>query len=139
MSVTEIVAYQKYVRTSPRKLRLVADSVRHLLPHKALIDLKFMRKRAALVLAGVLKQAVSNAVNNQNLAKESLRIKSLEIQEGPTLKRWRAVSRGRAHRILKRMSHIKIILTANKDNNSQSVKKQSKSIKAKKQKLAEVK
>jgi len=111
----EIIAYQKFIRTSPRKLRLVADAVRNLHPTQALIKLKFINKRAAEPLAKVFKQAVSNAVNNSNLKEVDLKIKHLQIEEGPTLKRWRAVSRGRAHRILKRMSHIKIVLEAKEE------------------------
>lgn len=114
----EIRAYQKYIRTSPRKLRLVADAVRDLTPRQALDNLKFMKKRAAEDLRKVLKQAVSNAVNNHNLAESALKIKHLDIEEGPRLKRWRAVSRGRGHRILKRMSHVKIILEGEKEGES---------------------
>lgn len=106
----QVRAYQKYVRTSPRKLRLAADAVKKFPAKKALTHLQFMNKRAAVVLAKVLKQAISNAVNNHNLVEENLEIKQLEIEKGPTLKRWQPVSRGRAHSILKRMSHIKIIL-----------------------------
>ena len=84
----EIIAYQKFIRTSPRKLRLVADAVRNLHPTQALIKLKFINKRAAEPLAKVFKQAVSNAVNNSNLKEVDLKIKHLQIEEGPTLKRW---------------------------------------------------
>ena len=111
----EVQAYQKYVRTSPRKLRLVADVVRSLPPQTALVQLKFINKRAAVHLYKALKQAVSNAVNNQGLAVENLKIKQMEIEAGPTLKRWQAVSRGRAHRILKRMSHIKVVLESREE------------------------
>jgi len=119
----EIIAYQKFVRTSPRKLRLVADAVRNLPPTQALTQLKFINKRAAVPLAKVFKQAVSNAVNNSNLKETDLKIKHLQIEEGPTLKRWRAVSRGRAHRILKRMSHIKIVLEAKEEAKKKISKK----------------
>lgn len=106
----EVRAYQKYLRVSPRKLRLVADTVRDSSVEKALVELKFLKKRAALTLAKVIRQAVTNAVNNKNLNESGLKIKSLEIEEGPVMKRWRAISRGRAHRIFKRTSHIKVIL-----------------------------
>jgi large subunit ribosomal protein L22 len=120
----EVRAYQKNVRISPRKLRLVADAVRSLKPEAALVQLKFMNKHAAGQLHKVLHQAVNNAVNNRGLKVQDLTLKSLEIEAGPTLKRWRAVSRGRAHRILKRMSHIKIILESTADSLQTTAKKQ---------------
>ncbi|MGI5828311.1 MAG: 50S ribosomal protein L22 [Patescibacteria group bacterium] len=106
----EVVAYQKFVRTSPRKLRLVADSVRGLHPTKALINLQFMHKRAAETLRKVMKQAVSNAVNNMNINEQNLKTKHILVEEGPVYKRFRAASRGRARMIMKRTSHIKVVL-----------------------------
>lgn len=106
----EVRAYQKYIRVSPRKLRLVADAVRNMPPNQALTNLKFMNKRAAVPLAKIFKQAISNAQNNLNLKEADLKTKELLVEEGPTLKRWRAVSRGRAHQIMKRTSHLKLIL-----------------------------
>lgn len=131
----EIRAYQKFVRTSPRKLGLVADSVRSLPPKEALVQLEFIKKRAAGVLYKVLKQAISNAVNNQGLAADNLKIKHLQIEAGPTLKRWRAVSRGRGHRILKRMSHIKIVLEPIEEPKKAAEPKKEKSTKKPKQSL----
>jgi len=106
----KIIACQKFIRTAPRKLRLVADSVRHMHPTKALLNLKFMHKRAALEISKVLKQAVANAVNNLNLDEKDLKIKHILVEEGPRYKRFRAASRGRARMILRRTSHVKIIL-----------------------------
>ena len=104
-------AYQKYIRTSPRKLRLVADSIRKMSPKDALVTLKFMRKRAATPMFKVLKQALANA-KTQGAKEDDLKFINLEVEEGPTLKRWRAASRGRTRQIIKRTSHIKIILTS---------------------------
>lgn len=106
-----ITAYQKLYRMSPRKLRLVADSVRALHPTKALITLQFMHKRAALPLRKVLKQAVSNAIDNK-FEEKNLKIKHILIEEGPSYKRFRAASRGRARMIQRKTSHIKIVLQA---------------------------
>lgn len=128
----EVKAYQKNIRTSPRKLRLVADTVRRLPPQEAILKLRFMHKRAAGDLRKVLRQAVSNAVNNHNLSEKVLRIKHLIVEEGPRLKRWRAVSRGRAHRILKKMSHVKVILEAKEEQPTSRMK--SPKVEAKKQK-----
>ena len=103
----QIKAERKYIRTSPRKIRLVADLVRQMSVPEAIITLTHLRKRAATAMLKTLKQAQANAVNNHNLSKDSLLIQSIE---GATYKRFRPVSRGRAHSILKRTSHIKIIL-----------------------------
>ena len=104
------IAQATNIRTSPRKLRLVADLVRPLGVDAALLTLKNLSKRAALPLAKVLRQAQANAVNNLNLAKDKLKIKTIEINAGPIMKRGRAVSKGRGHSIKKRTSHIKIVL-----------------------------
>lgn len=106
-----IKAEQKYVRTSPRKLRLVADVVRGIkTPQQTLVYLEHLNRRAAKVISKVVKQALANATNNLNLKADSLRIKELQISGGPTLKRGQPVSRGRFHPILKRTSHITVIL-----------------------------
>lgn len=101
---------QKYIRTSPRKLRLVADAVRKLTPVEAMRQLKFIGKRAAEPLYQAIRQAVSNAKNNTGIKEETLRFKTLEVNEGATYKRFRAVSRGMAHKIMKRSSHIRVVL-----------------------------
>jgi len=110
----DIIAESKYVRMTPRKLRLVADLVRDLSLFQAIEVLENLNKRAARPILETLKQGVGNAVNNFELVQESLNLKKIEIGEGPTLKRWQAVSRGRAHQIKKRTSHIKIILSGDK-------------------------
>lgn len=109
----EVKAEQRYIRMSPRKLRQVADSVRGIkTPGEMLSYLERIERRAAVPLAKVIKQAVANATNNLGLAEGSLRIKNLQIGEGPIYKRFRPVSRGRAHPIQKRTSHIRVILEA---------------------------
>lgn len=110
MSVTS-TAYQKYIRQSPRKLRLVADMVRNSKVNKAITQLEFASQTAAKTILKVLTQAQKNAINNQNAKPESLKITEIQIEEGPTFKRWRPVSRGRAHSIFKRSSHIKIVVS----------------------------
>jgi large subunit ribosomal protein L22 len=115
-----IKAASKYIRQSPRKVRLVVDLVRSLKPEEALKILKNLPQRAAQPVYKTLKQAVANAVNNHNLAKDKLLIQSIEVNQGPTYKRWRAVSRGRAHPIQKKTSHIKIILKGENGSKSKS-------------------
>jgi len=123
-----IKAERKFIRTSPRKIRLVADLVHSLSLDEALTTLTHLRKRAAVAMLKTLKQAQANAVNNHNLPKESLVIQSIEVNEGPTYKRWNPVSRGRAHSIFKRTSHIKVMLRseAKKPSEGQTLNRSSK-------------
>lgn len=107
----EVTAEAKYIRMSPRKVRLVADAVKHLSPKVALSHLALMPKRAAGPIAKTLKSALANATSNAKLVSDNLAIKSIVISGGPALKRWRPVSRGRTHPYKKRMSHIKVILS----------------------------
>lgn len=103
-------ATQKYIRTTPRKLRLVASAIKTLPVDKALMSLKFMGKRAALPLYKTLSSAAAAARKERGVAPDKLAIQSIDVQTGPIYKRWRAVSRGMAHSIMKRTSHIKIVL-----------------------------
>jgi large subunit ribosomal protein L22 len=104
-------AYQKYIRQTPRKVRLVADLVRQMPLEEAIIQLQFSPKKAAGALGKVLVQAKANAVNNLELVPDTLKIKEIIIEEGPIYKRWRPVSRGRAHPIKKSTSHIKVTVS----------------------------
>lgn len=106
----EIIATQKFIHMSPRKVRLVAGALKGKSPEAALIALHFMTKRAADPVSKTLKSAIANAVNNTKLQEKTLKIKTIQIEEGPRLKRFRPVSRGMAHGYKKRMSHIKVIL-----------------------------
>ena len=114
----QAVAHQKFIRQTPQKLRLIANMIRPLKVEEAVIQLKVSSKRGAIVILKVLTQAKTNATNI-GLRSETLKIHSIEISEGPTFKRWNPVSRGRAHKILKRTSHIKIIL----EGSSQPIQK----------------
>lgn len=106
-------AIQKLIRTSPRKIRLVADSIRELSPREALDYLKFMPQRAAIPLAKTIKASLANAKSTKGIKEENLKFKTIDIGKGPTYKRWRPVSRGSAHKIMKRTSHIRIELEEN--------------------------
>lgn len=106
----EVVAKSTFIRQTPRKLRLVADQIRGLNVLEAETILKALNKTAATPLLKTLKQGMANAENNFNLNKENLKIKRLEIGEGPRMRRYRFVAKGRVHQVLKRMSHIKMIL-----------------------------
>ena len=106
----EITAIARSVRIAPRKVRLVADAVRKLPLSKALANLSIIEKRGASVLARTLKSAIANAVNNAKKKEEDLRIKSIDVFEGASLKRAHSSSRGRMHPFKKRSSHIRIVL-----------------------------
>jgi large subunit ribosomal protein L22 len=104
-------ATAKYLRISTRKVRLVADAIRSLSVEQALQQLSVRHKRAGLFLKKVIDSAVANAhVKNQKSA-EVLRFARIDVSEGPSMKRWHAVSKGTAHAYKKRMTHIKVVLT----------------------------
>lgn len=115
MTKNLIKAEQKYLRASPQKVKLVVDAIKKLSPVEALEHLPFIRKRAASQIARVIKQAIANAENNFKLKKENLVFKKILVKKGPTFKRWQAVSRGRAHQILKRTTHLEVVLENIKD------------------------
>lgn len=105
----EIQSIQKYIHTSPRKLRLVADMVRKMKPASAMNILKFTNKAAATDLSKAISTAVANA-KQKGLDAEKLVFKTLEVNEGPKLRRYHAQARGRVNPFRKKMSHVRIIL-----------------------------
>lgn len=105
----QAVSTQKFVRVSPRKLRLVADVARKMRPTEVVETLPFSAKHAADPLVKVVKSAIANAVV-LGANPESLVFRELQVNEGPRLKRFRAVSRGRAHGYVKQMSHIRVVV-----------------------------
>ncbi len=107
----EVRAVEKYIRISPKKARLVADVVRGQSAAQALVTLKFMPKKAAGIIYKALFSAVSNAENNFGIKKDDLVITKLTIDQGPSLKRFRPRSKGMASALLKRTSHITVIVT----------------------------
>jgi large subunit ribosomal protein L22 len=109
----EYQATAKYLRTSPRKLRLIASAVRGLPAKEALSLLSQMPKSAAKPLAKVLSSAVANA-KQRDVTVDALLCSTIEVMEGPMMKRWRAVSRGRVHPYTKRMAHVRVVLTDEK-------------------------
>ncbi len=115
-------ASSKYIRTSPRKLRLVADSVRKLQLSDALVKLSVMSKDAAEPLVKVIKSAIANAKGKQANV-DNLQFKAIEIMGGSVMKRWHAVSKGQAHPYKKRLSHARVILTDNQNIESKQVGK----------------
>jgi len=106
----EVKAISKYVRISPQKARKLADAIKGKPVEAGMDMLKFMPQKAAGIVEKVVRSAASNADNNHGLDVDSLVIRNLIIDQGPTLKRFRARARGRGSRILKRTSHITVIL-----------------------------
>ena len=100
-----------HIRISPRKVRMVVDTVRGKSVSQALSILGFTRKKAALPVQKLLKSAVANAVENDGISDvDTLVIDRIMVDEGPTLKRFMPRARGRATPIRKRTSHIRIML-----------------------------
>lgn len=110
----EIKAESKTERISPRKVMLVADTLKNKSIEDALRILMLIRKRGAKPLYKLLKSAVANAVHNAKKNKDLLSIKSIYVVPGPMLKRFRPSTKGRIHPFKKRSSHIKIVLTDDK-------------------------
>lgn len=106
----EAVSYIKHLRLSPKKLKTIAHEVVGLPPNEAMSRLFFLGRKSGKLLAGAIKSAMANATNNLKLEKETLRIKAIEVLKGPFFKRWQAVSRGMAHQIKKRTTHVKVTL-----------------------------
>lgn len=106
----EVKATSKFVRRSPRKVRLVMDAVRGKRVDEAVAILRFLPQGAAKEVLGVVRSAAANAENNFQMAPEDLWIKRIYADEGPTFKRFRARARGMASPILKRTSHITVIV-----------------------------
>src|SRR5438067_4221716 len=95
----EVRAQAKYVRMSPRKARLVAEHIRGRSVPEARTVLAFTQRAAATEVAKVLASAVANAEANHNLIGDELYVSEAVVDEGPTLKRWKARARGRVGRI----------------------------------------
>jgi large subunit ribosomal protein L22 len=106
----EVRAVAKYVRMSPRKVKLVVDMVRGRSIDQALTLLTYSTKAAARPVAKVIKSAAANAEENYGLSSDELYIAEIYADEGPTLKRGRIGARGRFKPILKRSTHITVVL-----------------------------
>jgi large subunit ribosomal protein L22 len=106
----EARAVGKYIRISPQKARLVADVIRGMGVDKAITTLRFMPKKGAGILRKVVESAVANATKDEQIDVDSLYIKKIFIDGGPSLKRISPRAMGRATGIIKRTSHITVVL-----------------------------
>ena len=110
----EATTIQKFVHTSPRKLRLVADMVRGMGPNKALDVLVITKKYAAREIFKAINTAIANA-KQLGIDSEKVIFQKIEINEGPRMKRSRAGAKGRARPYQRKMAHIKIVLSDGKE------------------------
>ncbi len=110
----DVFAKARYIRMSPRKVRLLVDLVRGMKVSTAEAQLSFSRRAAALPLLKLIKSAAANAEHNFKLNQADLLIKTLTVDGGPVLKRFRPRAFGRAATIRKRTSHITVVLTDGK-------------------------
>jgi len=116
----EIRSIYKYARISPFKVREVTREIQGLPVSAALDVLAFTPKKAAFLINKTLKSAIANAENNANLKADGLVVKEAVVGEGPTFKRMKTRARGSGARILKRTSHIRIVLTDEKPEKKQA-------------------
>ena len=107
----EVKAVTRFVRISPRKVRAIVDAIKGRPVEVALDTLQFMPQKSAPIVAKVIRSAAANADQNTNIDVDSLIVQHIQADQGPTLKRFRARARGRGTRILKRTSHITVILS----------------------------
>lgn len=106
----EARAYLRYARISPRKVQIVLDLIRNQPADKAMAILKHTPKAASELLVKLLKSAIANAENNHNMDKTKLYVAECFACPGPIMKRIRPRAQGRAFRVLKRSSHITLVL-----------------------------
>jgi large subunit ribosomal protein L22 len=107
----EIRAVEKFIPMSPRKVRRVVDLVRERPVDEALALLRFLPQAAAEPVAKAIRSAVANAEDVHGLSRSDLYVSRISADDGPTLKRYQAGARGRAKPILKRSSHIIVVLS----------------------------
>ncbi len=124
----------KYLRISPKKIRELAQTVVGLTPKDAMDRMSIGYEKSARFLSLAIKSVMSNAVNNMKMDPNTLRIITVEILKGPHSKRWQPVSRGMAHQIKKRTTHIRIVIEDSKISDKTSPQKEKSEVKSEDQK-----
>jgi large subunit ribosomal protein L22 len=109
----QALAKHKFASGSAQKARLVADQIRGLAVDQALEILAYSNKSAAVLVKKVLESAIANAEHNEGADIDELRIATIFVDDGPTMKRIMPRAKGRADRILKRSSHITVVVSDN--------------------------
>ncbi len=107
----DVRAVTRYQRMSPAKVGEVTRMIQGLSASRALEMLRFIPRKSARLVEKTLKSAIANATNNAELAADTLQVKLAVANEGPRLKRWQPKARGSAGPIIKRTTHIQIVLT----------------------------
>ncbi len=110
----DVKATAKFVRITPRKARIVVDLIRGKKVAEAFAILRFTPKAASPIVEKVLKSAVANAENNFDMDVDELKVAAAYVDQGPTMKRIHPRSRGQAFKILKRTSHITVVVNDEK-------------------------
>ncbi|VAW95454.1 LSU ribosomal protein L22p (L17e) [hydrothermal vent metagenome] len=109
----EVAAKLKHAKISAQKVRLVADQVRGKPVEQALQLLAFSPKKAAAIIKKVLESAIANAEHNEGADIDELKVSRIFIDEGPSMRRWRARAKGRVNHIIKRTSHLTVMVGDN--------------------------
>lgn len=112
MAEAEVKAVLRYARISPQKVHKLAGAVKGKPVEKGLSELRFMPQKAAAIVAKIVGSAMANASQYEHIDVDTLVIRNIIADQGPTLKRFHARARGRGNRILKRTSHITVVLAA---------------------------
>lgn len=120
----EVKASARYIRISPRKVRLVVSLVRGMKLASAYEQLKFVGKGAAEPVRKAIASAAANAVHNFSLSEDNLLVKEIRVDSGPVLKRWLPRAHGHASPLRKRMSHIMVTLGEVKDSGIKAGRKE---------------
>lgn len=115
MEATQTRAIAKYIRIAPRKVRLVVDLIRGKRVGEALAILRLTPRGASPVVEKVLRSAMANAENNHNMDADRLFVKEVFVDPGPTLKRFHPRAQGRAFSIMKRTSHITVVVAEKRE------------------------
>ena len=107
----EAIARKRFIRQSPYKIRYVLKSIKGLKVEDAINKLSLMNKKASIYIKEVLKASISNMIDkDSNVNSDNLFIKTAYVDEGPAMKRFRPAAMGRASRILKRTSHLTVVV-----------------------------
>ncbi|HEU5338284.1 MAG TPA: 50S ribosomal protein L22 [Sulfuricaulis sp.] len=120
----QATAILKYVRVSAQKGRLVADQIRGLPVARALEVLQFSPKKAAGHVRKVLESAIANAEHNEGADVDELKVATIQVDGGPTMRRFHSRAKGRGVRILKRTSHITVVVSDEKKKPTRTAKKE---------------
>jgi len=122
----QALAKHKFARSSAQKTRLVADQIRGLTVGKALDVLTYSPKKAAVLVKKVLLSAIANAEHNEGADIDALKVKTVFVDEGPSMKRIKPRAKGRADRIVKRTSHITVVVSTPDEIVAKAAQKRSK-------------